>query len=199
MLVLLLFYGYGGSPGGPAPVGTGAYGNHPRGVRLAVPGSWGKAPTGQKFGKVRRTFPRTEYKLIKPVPQATEPAGPYTVQGLKASDIEWRCYQALLRLGWDDSTISFQKDTMGGRMPGGQVLDFVVHAPVGDIVIAVDGDVWHNRTEAQRQDDLFQQQRIVAALGYDVIFIKANSGDLLTIEMGVMFLEPLVGHGPALI
>lgn len=169
---------------------------------------YGKAPSALRYGgprsrqtlrAPRRTSAQTEARFVRGplVAELKEPEGPYRVQGLKASDIEWRCYMALMALGWTDSEVIFQEDTMGGRMPGGQVLDFVVHAPGGDIVIAVDGDVWHNRTEAQRQDDLFQQQRISAALGYDVIYVKANAGDLLDLPTAYNFLERWVGHGGA--
>lgn len=165
---------------------------------------YGKAPASIRWGgkrgglrRQRRSRARVEFEIDRGpiVAEPKEPEGPYTVQGLKASDIEWRCYMALLALGWTDGEVVFQEDTMGGRMPGGQVLDFVVYAPGGDIVIAVDGDVWHNRTEAQRQEDLFQQQRISEALGYEVLYVKANAGDLLDIPTAVMFLERWVGHG----
>ncbi len=37
---------------------------------------------------------------------------PFFVQGQKASDLEWRVYKALLRLGWKDE-IDFQVNVFG--------------------------------------------------------------------------------------
>lgn len=161
--------------------------------------SFGARTKGVSFGGRAKRAARNQDRVDRNGIQAKDQGipGPFYVQGYKASDLEFTCYQALLALGWTDADIEFQKNTLGGRLPGGQVLDFVVHSPGGDIVIAVDGDAWHNRTEAQRQDDLFQQQRISKALGYEVIFVKANSGDMMNLAVAVNFLERWVGHGGA--
>lgn len=81
------------------------------------------------------------------------PSLQYTIFGKDASDLEWLTYRSLGRLGWRDGEIDFQVDFLGGRLPGGVVLDFVVWTFGGPIILEPSGDYWHASSLAQAQRD----------------------------------------------
>lgn len=119
--------------------------------------------------------------------------GPFSIQGMRASDLEWRTYKTLHRLGWTDRNIHFQTSILGGRRPGGQVLDFVLYGPGQVYVIAVNGDYWHavgNKTNVTRFNE-----DIVHSVMPSAKFIALYSGDLLNDELAYNNLRVLVGRG----
>lgn len=146
----------------------------------------------------RPTTAPDQRRQRKPVYQADESkkrVGPFYVQGRRASDLEYTCYLALQALGWTDASIQFQVETIGGRNPGGRVLDFVVWAPGGPIVIEVNGDIWHIATEAQRQDGRIRQAAIEEAWGGKLIYVVLGTGDLTPDAVAVQNLLRYVGRG----
>ena len=73
----------------------------------------------------------------------------YTVQGSKATDIEWRVAVVLERLGLD---FKYQYPLRGGRsVRGGIVLDFLVFTVPLRTPLDIRGDYWHQ--PRQRVDD----------------------------------------------
>lgn len=119
---------------------------------------------------------------------------PYFVMGRRASDLEARVYRTLKRLGWGDDDIQFQVDVLGGRLPGGQVLDFVVWTPGGPVVIAVNGDYWHGRSLNVREKDRRNEAVLAAIWGRKYKFLAVYSADLLTDEIAYQRLRREVGR-----
>ena len=175
-----------------------AYGKAPKKSR--TPG-YGKGP----FDPRRRGDPRGRGPERRPLPHGPSilrerrevaRAGPFTVQGQSASDLEDRVYRTLRRLGWTDAEIDFQFPIFGGFQPGGQVLDFVLTAFGRLTIVAVNGDYWHNRTLQQRERDRADQAAVERAFpGRPYTFLKLNSGDLLDDEMAYRRLRAGVGRG----
>jgi hypothetical protein len=144
----------------------------------------------------RRPLPHGPSILRERSTMSTQAVGPFVVQGQSASDLEERVYRTLRRLGWDDSEIDFQFPIFGGFQPGGQVLDFVLTAFGRMVIVAVDGDYWHNRTLQQRERDRADQAAVERAFpGRPYTFLKLNSGDLLDDEMAYRRLRAGVGRG----
>jgi hypothetical protein len=128
--------------------------------------------------------------------RAVARAGPFTVQGQSASDLEDRVYRTLRRLGWDDSEIDFQYPIFGGFQPGGQVLDFVLTAFGRLTIVAVNGDYWHNRTLQQRERDRADQAAVERAFpGRPYTFLSLSSGDLVDDETAYRINRARVGRG----
>ncbi len=97
----------------------------------------------------------------------------YTVQGSKATDIEWRVAVVLERLGLN---FKFQYSLQGGRTArGGIVLDFLVLTDPLRTPLDIRGDYWHQPN--QRVDD--------------------DLGLALAMSRG-MFAEPVVIYGSQL-
>lgn len=119
--------------------------------------------------------------------------GPFAVQGQKASDLEYRTYTALKRLGWSDRNIQFQTPILGGRRPGGQVLDFVVYAQGAVYVIFVNGDYWHKF--GGKGDTTRMNENIAKSVMKGSTVISLFNGDLLTDEQAYLKLRQLVGRG----
>ena len=119
----------------------------------------------------------------------------FRIQGKKASDLEWRVYQTLKRLGWKESAINFQADVLGGRMPGGQVLDFVVWIPEMPVVIAVNGDYWHARGETQKKLEKQKEAYIRAAWGKKMKYLAVYTADLIDDDTAYRVLLREVGRG----
>lgn len=138
---------------------------------------------------------RRQRKPVYKTDDAGKRVGPFQVQGKHASDLEFTCYLTLIALGWTDQSIQFQVETIGGRNPGGRVLDFVVWAPGGPIVLEVNGDIWHVTTEAQRQDGRVRQAAIEAAWGGQLIYIVLGTGDLTPDAVAYSTLLKAVGRG----
>jgi hypothetical protein len=123
-------------------------------------------------------------------------AGPFTVQGQSASDLEDREYRTLRRLGWTDAEIDFQVPIFGGFQPGGQVLDFVLTAFGRLTIVAVNGDYWHNRTLQQRERDRADQAAVEKAFpGRPYTFLSLGSGDLVDDETAYRINRARVGRG----
>ena len=115
------------------------------------------------------------------------------VQGKKASDLEERVYTQLRKLGWTDASIQFQVGILGGRRPGGQVLDFVLYGPGYVYVIAVNGDYWHavgRKAEVTRMNENITRWIMPSAR-----VISLFNADLLTDEIALATLRRLVGRG----
>ena len=80
------------------------------------------------------------------------------------SMLEKRVYKALLANGWKD--IAWQYPVLGGRVPGGLVVDFVVYTPM-PIPVMVNGDYWHRNDDRE-----FIVTTILAAVfGHDPVVI----------------------------
>jgi len=115
------------------------------------------------------------------------------VQGKPASDLEERTYVALKKLGWTDANIHFQVGILGGRKPGGQVLDFVLYGPGYVYVLAVNGDYWHavgRKTEVTRMNENITRWIMPEARVFSLF-----NADLLTDEITLATLRRLVGRG----
>jgi len=119
--------------------------------------------------------------------------GKYRVQHLRASDLEYRVYQALLKLGWNDSNIQFQDQILGGHWkPGGLILDFVLYGPDVTTVLQVNGEYWHGGAQAgetQREEEIVRQNMP------DAKVYSLNTDDLLTDGVALKTLTKLVGRG----
>lgn len=154
----------------------------------------------EKLGVVLRRRPRmawagqllTQGKDLKR--KEPEMKGPFRVLGRKASDIEYRTYQTLLKLGWGHE-IEFQVDVLGGRMPGGAVLDYVVWTYGGPVILEVNGDYWHSRGEQMIQEDLQRRSEIAAVWDRPFYFYMLTSGELESDEKAYATLLPKVGKG----
>ena len=119
--------------------------------------------------------------------------GPYSVQGRKASDLESRCYRMLLRLGWTDRCIQFQVSILGGRRPGGQVLDYVLYGPGPVYVIQVNGDYWH--AGGVKGDETRRKEAAIINEMPSARVLSLFTADLLTDEIAYSTLSRLVGRG----
>lgn len=120
-------------------------------------------------------------------------AGPYQVQGRKASDLEYRTYKTLKKLGWRDEQIQFQVNILGGRMPGGQVLDYVLYGPGLVYVIFVNGDYWHKF--GIKLDITRQNEQQVTAVMPGAVVVSVFNNDLATDEIARVTLSRMVGRG----
>lgn len=89
----------------------------------------------------------------------------HSIGGVKASDIEWATWRALLSLGWKAEEIQFQVHVFGGRtLKGGQVLDFVLErAGMTPIVIDVRGREFHGKTAALAAKDAAREFQLAAS------------------------------------
>lgn len=68
----------------------------------------------------------------------------YIIHGVQAgSKNEWYLYEALLQSGVPDSAIGYQVPWHGGRVMGGQVLDFVVSMGGAGTILRMMGHYWH--------------------------------------------------------
>lgn len=146
----------------------------------ALPGvmMWPKA--GAEVAKERKKLPAGPI----PIQEAGLSAAPtrFFIQGKHASDLEWRLWRQLLKLGWPESEIEFQVDVLGGHMPGGSALDFVVWTPGMVTIIEPNGDYWHIRNVQVRERDRVRISKIQQAWGRPFRYFSYGSGDLLTDE-----------------
>lgn len=120
-------------------------------------------------------------------------AGPYQVQGRKASDLEARTYRTLKALGWRDEQIQYQVAILGGRMPGGQMLDFVLYGPGLVYVVFVNGDYWHKFGEKLNITRRNEQEVTAVMPGARVVSVFSN--DLATDAIARVTLAKWVGRG----
>ena len=88
----------------------------------------------------------SRYEIISPTK-----AGPFTIQGSKATDIEYYVALALDKL---DLPYLFQYEIMGGRaLRGGIVLDFLVLTSPLSTPLDIRGEYWH-QPKQRVEDDL---------------------------------------------
>lgn len=121
--------------------------------------------------------------------------GPFFIFGQKASDLEWRTYRTLRRLGWRDEQIQFQTDVLGGRQPGGQVLDFIVWTYSGPVVIAVNGDYWHGRSLTIKERDRVNAAQVRELWGRQLRYLALYTADLIDEATALRVLLREVGKG----
>lgn len=71
----------------------------------------------------------------------------------------------------------YQVSELGGRMPGGTVIDFVVYKPgtLRRIALYVDGPRWHT---ARREPYEAQKRADLVRLGYEVMVVEDESETL---------------------
>lgn len=100
-----------------------------------------------QFGKHRTA--RTE---VKPRPvertaaeQTEPPVSEMFLQGRKATAPEWRVGMALNKRGLK---YDFQKSILGGRVSGGQVLDFFIYTVPIPTPLNVNGNYWHRLSKS---------------------------------------------------
>jgi hypothetical protein len=123
-----------------------------------------KLGTQQKASRGESPRPATPEQVKDRTSDPAE-AG-HTIGGLPASDIEWATYRGLRALGYDASDIAFQQHFMGGRrLPGGQVLDFVVQQNRTTVVIDVRGEHWHGDAAGKGPRDDWKEMMISARMG----------------------------------
>lgn len=96
-----------------------------------------------QFGKKRaakiKVNPRPKEKAMKK--DTGEPAvADMFIQGKKASAPEWRTGKALDKLGLK---YKFQYSILGGRNPGGQILDYYIYTVPLPTPLNVQGEYWH--------------------------------------------------------
>lgn len=162
---------------------------------------------GYKYGSVRRgpgykrPLPTDEARRllgghVMPIRRRTLPMvdAPHFIRGFKASDLEWRAWQAILVLGWPESRIEWQVDVLGGRMPGGRVLDIVVWTFSGPVVLAINGDYWHARGERQKQEEKNTEAMLQKIFGKRTRYYALYTADLLDDEIARRKIEWLIGR-----
>jgi hypothetical protein len=125
-------------------------------------------------------------KITKPT---TEEKGPFFVQGKKASDLEWRVYRTLLKLGWTDSEIDF----LVGNRNLGQEIDFVLYAYGAIYLIPVHGEAFHSRGQSIQKTALAEANAVQRYPG--ATLIPLYTSDLLNDDMALAKLSRLVGRG----
>lgn len=154
---------------------------------------------GAPAGVYQRPLPRREpaYPAGRGQARVAAPreVGPFFVQGKRASDLEWRVYKALKRLGWSDSNVDFQTPILGGRLPGGAVLDFVVWTMGGPVIVEPNGDYWHTSAAQLIQRDKQRSQMIAEVWHHPFRYYILAQGDLLDDDMAYRKLLILVGRG----
>lgn len=156
-------------------------------------GRAGKSATGTVEFKIARPA-AIELPKMRPIERAQEKeAGPFFIHGMRASDLEWRTYRMLFVLGWKADQIRYQVDILGGRKPGGQVLDFVVDGGHVFYVIWVNGDYWHKF--GPDYNKAREAEQAVAAEWPSARLVALYSADLINDEVALMSLLRTVGRG----
>jgi len=158
------------------------------------PAHYGRGPfkVGRRPARLTRRFSPAR---VQTSGATLQPRGPFRVQGRRASDLEDRIYRMLKRLRWTDDQIEFQVDVLGGRLPGGAVLDFVVWTFGEPMIIEPNGDYWHTQTEQLVQRDKLRRAMIAEAWGRPFHYFVYAQGDILTDEMAYQRLRRDVGRG----
>lgn len=131
--------------------------------------AYGQGPRGKRgYGKGQFSAPEQAAAGVLGDPRQAggapgeEGGGPYFVFGRKASDLEWFTYRSLRRLGWRDRDIEFQTAVLGGHLPGGALLDFVIWAPFGPAIVEPRGGYWHRNSLQQVQKDKAREALIAS-------------------------------------
>lgn len=141
-------------------MGVAKLGTKPRAARgVAVLGQTRRAPK-KESATAKAVMPSVERDAVEDPAEAGR-----TIQGVKASDIEWATYRALRSLGWQDRDISFQVESFGGRsrFGGGQVLDFIVQSGAGTWVIDVRGRAYHGATAGKSARDRIRELQVMGS------------------------------------
>lgn len=108
-----------------------------------------------------------------------------TIQGVSAGSVnEWNVAQALDRL---KMPYRYQVPIYGGRrMPGGQVVDFLVEIPPKPIPLYVQGQYWHR--QANEMADFIKQIKAGMIPGWaDPLLIWEK--DCMTVDQAVTWLK----------
>jgi hypothetical protein len=105
----------------------------------------------------------------------------FTVQGQAASSLEWTIAQALEILKYQ---YDFQVPIRGGRVVGGQVVDFFVYTPPTKRPLMANGAYWHTG-ERTIKDDLHIHDLI--QMGFRPIVVEEP--EALTVEQAVITLQ----------
>lgn len=158
--------------------------------------SFGKAPrTARGVAVFRVQKPdRPELPRLRPIERAQEePGGPFFIHGMRASDLEWRVWRMLFKIGWSAERIRYQVDILGGRKPGGQVLDFVLDGGAVLYVVFVNGDYWH-KYGVKYNETMAAQQEVTKVWPSARVFALFNA-DLATDEIAISTLLRTVGRG----
>lgn len=138
------------------------------------------------------------FEVRTPVRRAEQPAAPkrYRIRGRRATDLEWRAWQTLLRLGWREADLEFQVDELGGRrVAGGIVLDIVVWAPAMPIIVEPAGEYWHAASLQLIERDRERTARIEEAWARPFKYVSLPQSDFLTDEHLYNKLLRQVGKG----
>lgn len=114
--------------------------------------------------------PKTAFS--EALPQAVP--GSFLARYPAASLLEYQMYWWLQRKGRMEPGVDFayQDPVLGGRMPGGQVLDFVVLDRTPPLAIYANGDFWHfggSTGKLQASYDAVENVRQI--LGYDGVIV----------------------------
>jgi hypothetical protein len=98
---------------------------------------------------------------------------------------EWFIYQALRYRGIPTWSIEYQVYYGGGRMLGGQVLDFVIYLGGSPIVIRVMGKYWHPGGESGTPLDAFAKADLLndGYAVYDISDAKCDSRETAILEL----------------
>jgi len=171
-----------------AEFGKGTFGRGEVGKRRRKFGEHGEYPLPRK---TEENALSRQFVAVKPVDK-TE-ALPRTVQGRPASDLEERVYRMLKRLGWTDRNIQFQTPVLGGRRPGGQVLDFVLYGFGAVTVIFVNGEYWHG-IGLKADITKFKEDQVKNVFPAAIV-LSLFTGELATDEIAFYTLQRLVGRG----
>lgn len=104
--------------------------------------------SGFRFKITARPPAKIKPAIFMHEPAVTEPIG--LVQGKNpGSKEEWRVAQALYKLGHE---FIYQHDVFGGRVAGGQVIDFWVTDTYLPTPIYMNGRAWHNNKNKAADD-----------------------------------------------
>lgn len=115
--------------------------------------------------------------------------GPWQIQGKVASRPEFIVWKILRSFGWNPR---FQKNILGGRrMPGGQVLDFVIEDRWPPVYVTVKS--YYHKSVYARRDDVYKQLRAQSLIpGVQIVEIWERqlesprvARDLIRREIGV--------------
>jgi hypothetical protein len=160
-------------------------------------GSFGKALKDVP-GVTAIKVPRPDEKVMLPRQRPLEraqqkPTGPFFIGRQRASDLEWRMWRMLLKMKWPPEKIHYQVDILGGRKPGGQVLDFVIDAGFALYVIPVNGDYWHKF--GKDYNEARANEQAVKKVWPSAIIRAAWSSDLLTDQMALDWIARNIGRG----
>lgn len=178
----------------------------------------GKKGTRNRGGSIEfpRGFSRVRRMLGGKTPKLTfpkEPKGDVEVRGTRITKHGLSPEEQLMRyapegtkpermlFGWlkmRGLSFGFQQPLMGGRLPGGAVVDFIIYDNLPPLVIRVQS-YWHESASAQWMDSV--QRDALENLGYQVEDIWEKDlqtyEDINQIMNHILYGFPRLGGGPA--